>query len=129
MRGVEGFPEVRRFDPDRLGQQTVPTAVNGRAGQLPLEVPDSLESGVAVVVHSDQLIGRAQLSNRAYPAIASSYAGLVADSPCGCVAQACCPYAWLADNTRWMRKPRTYGSLEACLRRTAATYRRADAIG
>ena len=30
------------------------------------------------------------------------------------------PYAWVADNTRWMRKPRTDGSLEACLRRTAA---------
>jgi hypothetical protein len=35
------------------------------------------------------------------------------------------PYARLADNTRWMRKPRTYGLLQACLRRTAATYRRA----
>lgn len=98
---------MRRFDPDRLGQQTVPTAVNGRAGQLPLEVPDSLESGVAVVVHSDQLIGRAQLSNRAHPAIASSYAGLVADFAVRMRRAGVLPYAWLADNTRWMRKPRT----------------------
>lgn len=35
------------------------------------------------------------------------------------------PYDWLADNTRWMRKPHTYCSLEGFLRRTAATYRRA----
>jgi hypothetical protein len=34
------------------------------------------------------------------------------------------PYDWLADNTRWMRKPTTYSSLEACLKLTAETYRR-----
>ncbi len=35
------------------------------------------------------------------------------------------PYHWIADNTRWMRKPRTEGSWQAALRRTAETYRRA----
>src|SRR5947208_5647133 len=35
------------------------------------------------------------------------------------------PYGWLADNTRWMRKPRTYSSLEDMLSVTAETYRRA----
>lgn len=35
------------------------------------------------------------------------------------------PFHWIADNTRWMRKPRTYSSLEDALRRTAQTYRRA----
>jgi hypothetical protein len=35
------------------------------------------------------------------------------------------PYEWLADNTRWMRKPKTYTSLEGALRHTAETYRRA----
>jgi hypothetical protein len=34
------------------------------------------------------------------------------------------PYGWIADNTRWMRKPRTYGSLEAALENAASTYRR-----
>ena len=34
------------------------------------------------------------------------------------------PYAWLVDNTRWMRKPRTHASLEDALRETARTYRR-----
>ncbi len=34
------------------------------------------------------------------------------------------PYGWLADNTRWMRKPRTYESLEDMLELTAQTYRR-----
>ena len=34
------------------------------------------------------------------------------------------PYKWVADNTRWMRKPRTYGSAEDCLRETARLYRR-----
>jgi hypothetical protein len=34
------------------------------------------------------------------------------------------PFGWIADNTRWMRKPRTYSSLESALRRTAETYRR-----
>jgi hypothetical protein len=34
------------------------------------------------------------------------------------------PFGWIADNTRWMRKPRTYSSMEAALRRTAETYRR-----
>jgi hypothetical protein len=35
------------------------------------------------------------------------------------------PYGWIADNTRWMRKPQTYSSLEDMLRLTAQTYRRA----
>ena len=35
------------------------------------------------------------------------------------------PWGWIADNTRWMRKPRTYSSLEAAIERTARTYRRA----
>lgn len=35
------------------------------------------------------------------------------------------PYGWLADNTRWQRKPRTYGNLEEMLDLTARTYRRA----
>jgi hypothetical protein len=34
------------------------------------------------------------------------------------------PFGWIADNTRWMRKPRTYSGLEEMLRRTAETYRR-----
>jgi hypothetical protein len=34
------------------------------------------------------------------------------------------PYGWLADSTRWMRRPETFSSLEEALRRTAATYRR-----
>jgi hypothetical protein len=33
-------------------------------------------------------------------------------------------FSWIADNTRWMRKPRTYSSLEAALENTAQTYRR-----
>ncbi len=35
------------------------------------------------------------------------------------------PFSWVADNTRWQRKPRTYSSLESMLKRTAETYRRA----
>ena len=35
------------------------------------------------------------------------------------------PYAWLADNTRWQRKPITYSSVEAALERTAQLYRKA----
>jgi hypothetical protein len=35
------------------------------------------------------------------------------------------PYDWLADNTRWQRKPRTFDSVEEALQRTAATYRKA----
>lgn len=34
------------------------------------------------------------------------------------------PFDWLADNTRWMRKPRTYRGLEHLLRSTADLYRR-----
>jgi hypothetical protein len=34
------------------------------------------------------------------------------------------PYEWIADNTRWMRKPRSHNSLEACLQATAQLYRR-----
>ena len=34
------------------------------------------------------------------------------------------PFGWIADNTRWMRKPRTYSSLEMALQRTAEAYRR-----
>ncbi len=35
------------------------------------------------------------------------------------------PYAWIADNTRWMRKPRTYYGLHDVLEHTVETYRRA----
>jgi hypothetical protein len=34
------------------------------------------------------------------------------------------PYDWLADNTRWQRKPRTFSSAEDALRDTAAFYRK-----
>jgi hypothetical protein len=34
------------------------------------------------------------------------------------------PFGWIADNTRWMRKPRTHGSLHQMLWTTAQTYRR-----
>lgn len=35
------------------------------------------------------------------------------------------PYDWIADNTRWVRKPRTYTSLEQAAAYWAANYRRA----
>ena len=35
------------------------------------------------------------------------------------------PFDWIADNTRWMRKPRTFSSMEAALQNCASTYRRA----
>jgi hypothetical protein len=35
------------------------------------------------------------------------------------------PYHWIADNTRWMRKPTTFSSLDKALANTARTYRRA----
>src|SRR5262249_2856588 len=34
------------------------------------------------------------------------------------------PFGWVADNTRWMRKPRTHSSPEMALQRTAEAYRR-----
>ena len=34
------------------------------------------------------------------------------------------PYDWLADNTRWQRKPRTFHSVEDALQNTAAFYRK-----
>src|SRR6266851_7466975 len=55
LRGVEGFPVELRFDPDRFGHQTVSTAVDRRAGEPLLEPADSLEAGVAVVVHAASL--------------------------------------------------------------------------
>ncbi len=35
------------------------------------------------------------------------------------------PYVWIADSTRWMRKPDSYDSLEDALKATQRTYRRA----
>jgi hypothetical protein len=35
------------------------------------------------------------------------------------------PYDWLADNTRWQRKPRTFDSVETALKETAKFYRKA----
>jgi hypothetical protein len=35
------------------------------------------------------------------------------------------PYGWIADNTRWMRKPSTYSSLDGFLASAAQHYRRA----
>jgi hypothetical protein len=35
------------------------------------------------------------------------------------------PYDWLADNTRWQRKPRTFNSVEEALKATARLYRKA----
>ncbi len=34
------------------------------------------------------------------------------------------PFAWIADNTRWMRKPATFVGLDSCLQNTAKFYRR-----
>ena len=34
-------------------------------------------------------------------------------------------YSWLADNTRWQRKPRTFDSVEQALQETATLYRKA----
>ena len=34
------------------------------------------------------------------------------------------PYDWLADNTRWQRKPRTFDSIEDALEETARFYRK-----
>lgn len=34
------------------------------------------------------------------------------------------PYAWLTDNTRWQRKPRTFSSVEQALHDTARLYRK-----
>src|SRR5262245_12256881 len=34
------------------------------------------------------------------------------------------PYEWLADNTRWQRKPKTYDSVEDALKETARLYRK-----
>jgi hypothetical protein len=34
------------------------------------------------------------------------------------------PYGWIADNTRWQRKPNTYSDLETMLRRISRFYRR-----
>ncbi|PWT84412.1 MAG: hypothetical protein C5B56_15670 [Proteobacteria bacterium] len=34
------------------------------------------------------------------------------------------PFEWIADNTRWMRKPSTFTGIEACLESTAEHYRR-----
>src|SRR5262245_55634334 len=34
------------------------------------------------------------------------------------------PYDWLADNTRWQRKPDTFDSVEEALRETARFYRK-----
>jgi hypothetical protein len=35
------------------------------------------------------------------------------------------PFHWIADNTRWMRKPDTYGSIQEAIRETAKFYRQA----
>ncbi len=35
------------------------------------------------------------------------------------------PFHWIADNTRWMRKPRTFDSLKGMLELSTQTYRRA----
>lgn len=34
------------------------------------------------------------------------------------------PFHWVSDNTRWMRKPWTYNSMQQALRETASFYRR-----
>lgn len=34
------------------------------------------------------------------------------------------PWHWLADNTRWMHKPRTYGGISDCLEQAQRAYRR-----
>src|SRR5262245_16662303 len=35
------------------------------------------------------------------------------------------PYSWIADHTRWMRKPKTWSSLDEMLETAASSYRRA----
>jgi hypothetical protein len=38
--------------------------------------------------------------------------------------QGAVPFSWIADNTRWMRVPKTWDSVESALHHTAETYRR-----
>lgn len=59
------------------------------------------------------------------PKTEAAYKGLVGRLAVRMRREGTLPYEWLADNTRWMRKPTSYSSLEACLQRTAQTYRRA----
>lgn len=42
-----------------------------------------------------------------------------------CIPECRLPYEWLADNTRWQRKPTTYDSIGEALRNTAKFYRKA----
>lgn len=51
----------------------MPAAANRRAGELPLEVLDSLESGVAVLVHEANVPAASSpvLFDSAHPAVAS----------------------------------------------------------
>ncbi len=69
LHGIEGFPVELRFDPDPPGQTAVSAAVSGREGEsLPSRAADSLEPGVAGVVHAASLPAarRPALSDRAH---------------------------------------------------------------
>ena len=43
----------------------------------------------------------------------------------GCAKSGVVPFGWISDATRWMRKPHSFGSIEAALQNTVQTYRRA----
>jgi hypothetical protein len=64
------------------------------------------------------------VSSGAVPKTEQAYQGIVVRL-CGQMREdGDLPWSWVADSTRWMRKPRSYSSIEAALRHTKETYRR-----
>ena len=91
---------------------------------------DALRSALFGIVATDQPMTVRQTFYRAVsagivPKTEASYKTVVCRLLVDMRLDGSLPWGWIADNTRWQRKPKTHSSLDAALRDTARLYRRA----
>jgi hypothetical protein len=120
----EATTRVRRIELDRvlLGMPNKMTRRSkAEIQELKQQISTTLENYHPQTVRQlfYQLVGAG-----AIPKTEAAYQGVVVRL-CGQMREAGeLPWDWIADSTRWMRKPDSYSSVEEALRRTKETYRR-----
>jgi hypothetical protein len=114
--GDEGWTELCLASQVKRGHRATQDQMNCRRGAL-LALTQTLQPATVRQVFYQATIHRiVDKTENGYDKVQACLAELRLDGVM--------PFDWLVDNSRWMRKPRTYDNLEQMLRITAQTYRR-----
>lgn len=111
--------------PDRAAYRASPTTTRSRRSKSDIE---AIKSAIVEALEADAPMTVRQVFYRlvSVGAIAKTQAEYK-QTVCRLLAEmrrdGTIPYGWIADSTRWMRKPTTYDSAEDALRATARLYR------